>query len=48
MANEFKTIKDSPCGEISVRAKFDENALHIEVMNARNLMAMDSNGKKCC
>lgn len=45
MASDFKTVKDSPFGEISVRTKFEGNALHIEVINARNLIAMDSNGK---
>lgn len=45
MANEFKDVKDSRFGEISVRAKFEGTTLHIEVINARNLIAMDSNGK---
>ncbi|XP_074030466.1 C2 and C2B_Munc13-like domain-containing protein staccato isoform X3 [Leptinotarsa decemlineata] len=44
MAEEFKGIKESPYGEISVKAKFEENTLTVEVMNARNLIAMDSNG----
>lgn len=38
-------MKDSAFGEVSVRAKFENNSLHIEIINARNLMAMDSNGK---
>ncbi|XP_072393128.1 protein unc-13 homolog 4B isoform X4 [Diabrotica undecimpunctata] len=41
---KFKNTTDSPFGEISVRAKFQDNDLIVEVMNARNLMAMDSNG----
>lgn len=44
MTKQFKNVKDLPYGEISVRAKFEGNTLTIEVMNARNLMAMDSNG----
>lgn len=44
MAEQFKQVKESPYGEISVRAKFEGNALTVEVMNARNLIAMDSNG----
>ncbi|VEN33614.1 unnamed protein product [Callosobruchus maculatus] len=44
LANEFKKVKDSQLGEISVRTKFEENILTIEVMNARNLLPMDSNG----
>ncbi|KAJ8944670.1 hypothetical protein NQ318_015878 [Aromia moschata] len=44
MADHFNKIKDSPYGEISVRCKFEGNTLAVEVMNARNLMAMDSNG----
>ncbi|KAG5895641.1 hypothetical protein JTB14_008650 [Gonioctena quinquepunctata] len=44
LAEEFKNIKDSQFGELSVKAKFEENNLTIEVMNARNLIAMDSNG----
>lgn len=46
MVNEFQAVKDSSFGEVSVRAKFEENTLQIEVINARNLIAMDSNGKK--
>lgn len=46
LAEEYKSVKDSVYGEISVKAKFDQNTLHIEVMNARNLIAMDSNGNK--
>nr|CAI5860663.1 unnamed protein product [Callosobruchus analis] len=44
LANEFKKAKDSQLGEISVRTKFEESTLTIEVMNGRNLLAMDSNG----
>ncbi|KAJ8919012.1 hypothetical protein NQ315_016917 [Exocentrus adspersus] len=44
LAEQFKKVKDSPYGEISVKAKFEDNTLTVEVMNARNLMAMDSNG----
>lgn len=38
-------IKDTKFGELTVRAKFQNTDLIIEVMNARNLIAMDSNGK---
>lgn len=44
LAKEFSEMKDSPYGEISIRAKIESNTLTIEIMNARNLMAMDSNG----
>lgn len=44
LANEFSAMKDSPFGEISVRVKFEGSALKVEIMNARNLIAMDSNG----
>lgn len=37
-------IKDTKYGELTVRAKFQNTNLIIEVMNARNLIAMDSNG----
>lgn len=45
MAKEFKTVNDSRFGEISVRTKFEGTTLHVEIINARNLIAMDSNGK---
>lgn len=47
MTEQFKQIKDSQYGEISVRTKFEGNTLTVEVMNARNLIAMDSNGTVC-
>lgn len=43
---QFKNMKEeSPYGELTVRAKFEDSTLKIEVINARNLIAMDSNGK---
>lgn len=44
MCEKFKETKDSPYGEISVRAKFQDTILTVELINGRNLMAMDSNG----
>ncbi|CAH1967098.1 unnamed protein product [Acanthoscelides obtectus] len=44
LAKEFEKVKDSQLGEISIKTKFEENTLTIEVMNARNLLPMDSNG----
>lgn len=38
------TLKESPYGELSVRVKFQNTDLIVEVMNARNLKPMDSNG----
>lgn len=38
------TVKDSTYGELSVRVKFQNTDLIVEVINARNLKAMDSNG----
>ncbi|KAJ3619664.1 hypothetical protein MTP99_005328 [Tenebrio molitor] len=42
--DEFKSAKESKFGVLSVKAKFEDNNLKIYVMNARNLIAMDSNG----
>ena len=44
LARSFDEHKESPYGELSLRYKFDGDTLKIEVINARNLMAMDSNG----
>ncbi|KAJ8979445.1 hypothetical protein NQ317_006759 [Molorchus minor] len=44
LSEEFKKVKESPYGEISIRCKFEGNTLTLEIMNARNLIAMDSNG----
>ncbi|EEZ97425.2 BAI1-associated protein 3-like Protein [Tribolium castaneum] len=42
---EFKNLKESKYGVLSVKAKFENNNnLKVTVMNARNLLAMDSNG----
>ncbi|XP_018323999.1 protein unc-13 homolog 4B isoform X2 [Agrilus planipennis] len=41
---EQQNIKQGPFGELTVRAKFEGNVLFVEVMNARNLHPMDSNG----
>ncbi|KAF5296761.1 hypothetical protein FQR65_LT10162 [Abscondita terminalis] len=41
---EQALIKSTPYGELSVRLQFQNNDLIIEVINARNLLAMDSNG----
>ncbi|XP_030758919.1 protein unc-13 homolog 4B isoform X2 [Sitophilus oryzae] len=44
MANIFDKSKETPYGEISFRCRFQGDSLQIEVINARNLFAMDSNG----
>ncbi|KAK4881762.1 hypothetical protein RN001_005081 [Aquatica leii] len=41
---EQAVISSTPYGELSVRLQFMNNDLIIEVINARNLIAMDSNG----
>ncbi|RZC32407.1 unc-13 -like, partial [Asbolus verrucosus] len=41
---EFKNVTESCYGELCVKIKFEDNNLKIEVINARNLIAMDSNG----
>lgn len=42
---EQKTIEDSSFGQLTVRAYFVDNSLHIQIMNARNLTPMDTNGE---
>lgn len=44
LTRKFEQITDSPYGELSFRCKFDGDTLKIEMINARNLPAMDSNG----
>lgn len=39
-------MEESRHGQLTVRAHFVDNVLNIQVMNARNLRPMDSNGKK--
>lgn len=41
---EFQKVEESEFGELTVRAKIEDNNLKISVINARNLKAMDSNG----
>ena len=42
---EFRNLEESRFGEVCVRTKFeDNNTLKVSVVNARNLIAMDSNG----
>lgn len=41
---EFKKIEESKYGVLSVKAKFENNSLKVVIMNARNLLPMDSNG----
>lgn len=41
---EFNEIKDSQYGQLSVIIKFSGDVLKIKVLNAKNLIAMDSNG----
>lgn len=42
---EGKDESEYPFGQLTVRCKFQDTTLKIEVMNARNLIAMDTNGK---
>ncbi|XP_046623999.1 protein unc-13 homolog 4B isoform X3 [Neodiprion virginianus] len=42
---EQKAIEESRHGQLTVRAYFIDNSLNIQIMNARNLTPMDSNGK---
>ncbi|XP_044755920.1 protein unc-13 homolog 4B isoform X3 [Coccinella septempunctata] len=41
---EYKSNTESTYGVLTVRAKFQENVLYIEILNAKILVAMDSNG----
>lgn len=41
---EQNSLTDAGFGQLTVRLLFNENNLKIEVMNARNLKPMDSNG----
>lgn len=41
---EQQTVQDAPFGMLTVRAQFLEGSLKLEIMNARNLIATDSNG----
>lgn len=43
---EQKKIEHSKFGILAVRAVFCESAIKIDVINARNLLPMDSNGAK--
>lgn len=42
--NEQKALEDSPNGVLTVRCSFNDTTLSIEVMSARNITPMDSNG----
>ncbi|KAL3277541.1 hypothetical protein HHI36_012885 [Cryptolaemus montrouzieri] len=42
--DEYKKLNESPYGILTARAKFQGNNLHIEILNAKILIAMDSNG----
>ncbi|KAH1020693.1 hypothetical protein HUJ04_010308 [Dendroctonus ponderosae] len=44
LAKKFDELPESPYGEISFRCKFDGDVLQVEVINARDLAAMDSSG----
>ncbi|KAL5288048.1 hypothetical protein ACFFRR_008722 [Megaselia abdita] len=39
-----KSMSEPVYGQLTVRAKFSNNELQLEIMNARNLLPMDSNG----
>lgn len=42
---EQQAISEPKLGILTVRAQFIENVLKLEIMNARNLIPTDSNGK---
>ncbi|XP_034941538.1 protein unc-13 homolog 4B isoform X4 [Chelonus insularis] len=42
---EQQKIDEPLCGMLTVRAQFISNSLNVQILNARNLRAMDSNGK---
>ncbi|XP_017783309.1 PREDICTED: protein unc-13 homolog D isoform X2 [Nicrophorus vespilloides] len=42
--NEQEELVESQYGELTVRIKFHNSDMHVEMINARNLIAMDSNG----
>ncbi|XP_012283294.1 protein unc-13 homolog 4B isoform X2 [Orussus abietinus] len=42
---EQKNLEDSSFGQLTVKARFLDNSLNVQILNARNLRAMDSNGK---
>lgn len=39
-----KTMTDAPCGLLTVQTFFQKNTLEIEILNAKNLVPMDSDG----
>lgn len=41
---EQTTLKDSQYGQITIVVKFQGDVLKIKILNAKNLIAMDSNG----
>lgn len=42
---EQQALTEHPYGILTVRCHFEGNTLHIEVMNAKHLLPMDTNGK---
>lgn len=42
---EQKEIEEPIYGLVTVKAYFIDNSLNIQILNARNLRCMDSNGK---
>lgn len=43
---EQKKMEESVYGLVSVKAYFVDNSLNIQILNARNLRCMDSNGER--
>ena len=43
--SEIQRIEDVNCGELAIKAQFVDTTLRLEILNARNLLPMDSNGK---
>nr|XP_018917133.1 PREDICTED: protein unc-13 homolog 4B isoform X1 [Bemisia tabaci] len=43
--SEIQRIEDVNCGELAIKAQFVDTTLRLEILNARNLLPMDSNGQ---
>lgn len=43
---EQNELEESEYGQIAVKAQFIDNSLNIQILNARKLRPVDSNGKK--
>lgn len=43
--NEQNQIEKSADGQMAISLQWDNDKLHIEILNAQNIRAMDSNGR---